>query len=171
MKIIFAVLAVFLLPPERQAAGGSSAAEACALLTNAEIEASLGESVKDRKPGAQATGPLTTSQCYFATSAARSVSLTVTRRSASTHSTFTVREYWRRQFHNPEHDQDAEPDRRARPIADVGEEAYWTGNRFAGALYVLKGEAFLRISIGGIRDEQARIATSKALALAALKRL
>jgi len=56
-------------------------------------------------------------------------------------------------------------------IAGVGEEAYWTGNRFAGALYVLRGDMFLRISVGGIRDQQARIATAKALALAALKRL
>jgi len=37
--------------------------------------------------------------------------------------------------------------------------------------YALRGDLFLRISVGGIRDEQARIATAKAMALAALKRL
>jgi hypothetical protein len=166
------VFAVFLIAHDRQYDAASPApAEACALLTSAEIEASLGESVKERRPGTQATGQLATSQCYFGTSSARSVSLTLTRRNDSGHSTLTPREYWRRQFHASEQDKDAEPDGRARPIAGVGEEAYWTGNRFAGALYVLKGEAFLRISVGGLRDEETRIATSKALALAALKRL
>jgi hypothetical protein len=95
--------------------------------------------------------------------------LTVTRTNAVGRSRLTPREYWRKQFHPAERDR--EPDRRGRPIPDVGEEAYWTGNRFAGALYVLRGETFLRISVGGIRDEQARIEASKALALAALKRL
>ncbi len=166
------VFALFLIAHDRQNAAASSAPpEACGLLTSAEIEASLGEPVKERTSGAQAAGPLATSQCYFGTSSARSVSLTLTRRIDSGKSTLTPREYWRRQFQASEQDKDSEPERRARPIAGVGEEAYWTGNRFAGALYVLKGEAFLRISVGGLRDEETRIATSKALALAALKRL
>jgi len=38
-------------------------------------------------------------------------------------------------------------------------------------LYVLQGDKFLRISIGGIRQEPERIEKSKALARAALKRL
>jgi len=96
------------------------------------------------------------------------VSLMVTRANAAGGSTLTPREYWRQQFHP--HEPEKERDTRARPIAAVGEEAYWTGNRFAGALYVLCGDTFLRVSVGGIRDEQARIATSKALALAAVKR-
>ena len=167
LVILFAVSLV--AEDGQRAAASSTPADACALLTSAEVEAVLGESVKERKPGTRATGGLLTSQCFFGTSTARSVSLTVTRANAAGRSALTPREYWRRQFHRPE--QENERDTRARPIAGVGEEAYWTGNRFAGALYVLRGDAFLRISVGGIQDEEARIAAAKALARAAVKRL
>jgi len=53
----------------------------------------------------------------------------------------------------------------------VGEEAFWVGNRIMGALYVLKGNAFLRISVGGEKDESVRITKTKTLAQKALKRL
>ena len=39
------------------------------------------------------------------------------------------------------------------------------------ALYVLKGTRFVRISVGGVRDETARLQRSKALARAAAKRM
>jgi hypothetical protein len=169
LRLIFLVAVGLLIGHGHGAAASSAPAEACALLTNADIEAVLGEPVKERKPGTQATGGLLTSQCFFGTSTARSVSLAVTGANAVGRSTLTPREYWRRQFHP--HEPEKERDTQARPIAGVGEEAYWTGNRFAGALYVLRGDAFLRVSVGGIRDEEARIAAAKALALAALKHL
>jgi hypothetical protein len=53
----------------------------------------------------------------------------------------------------------------------VGEEAYWTGNPITGALYVLKGNSFLRISVGGSADEEARFQKAKTLAQKALLRL
>ncbi len=60
--------------------------------------------------------------------------------------------------------------RKPRPIDGLGEEAYWVGNPISGALYVLKGNSFLRISVGGVREESARIEKSKALARAVVKR-
>src|SRR2546426_6404913 len=36
-----------------------------------------------------------------------------------------------------------------RVIDGLGQEAYWMGSSITGALYVLKGDAFLRISIRG----------------------
>jgi len=56
-------------------------------------------------------------------------------------------------------------------IKGVGEQAYWVGSPMVGALYVLKGNTFLRISVGGVREEAARIQKSVALARLALKRL
>lgn len=38
-------------------------------------------------------------------------------------------------------------------------------HKSAGALYVLKGNSFLRISVGGVREESAQIEKSVALAL------
>ncbi|MGA9996591.1 MAG: hypothetical protein WBP93_14335 [Pyrinomonadaceae bacterium] len=56
-------------------------------------------------------------------------------------------------------------------INGIGDEAFWTGNRVGGALYVLKKNSFIRISIGGTGDEATKINKSKALAKKALARL
>lgn len=45
------------------------------------------------------------------------------------------------------------------------------GNPITGILYVLQGDVFLRLSVGGIRKESARLEKSKALARAAIRRL
>ena len=56
-------------------------------------------------------------------------------------------------------------------VSGVGDDAYWTGSRVGGALYVLKGNAYLRISIGGSGDQTSRINKSKTLAQKAIARL
>jgi len=53
----------------------------------------------------------------------------------------------------------------------VGEEAFWAGNRVGGALYVLKGDVFIRISVGGPDNQEKKIEKSKTLAQKALGRL
>ena len=55
-------------------------------------------------------------------------------------------------------------------IEGLGEEAFWAGNRFGGALYVLEKNYILRISVGGPGDPSAKLARSKALAEKALLR-
>ena len=52
-----------------------------------------------------------------------------------------------------------------------GDEAFWTGNPLVGALYVLKDDSYLRISIGGAEEASVKIQKTKALAQKALKRL
>lgn len=152
----------------------SSSDLACGLLTNAEIERIAGMPVVERKPTTQPAGGLLLSQCYFGTSSSRSVSLAVAG-AAPGRTKLTPTEYWRQQFHPREGREESKGEREreseARAIPGVGDEAYWAGNRIAGALYVLRGRTFLRISVGGISDEAQRIETSKALAVAALKRL
>jgi hypothetical protein len=54
-------------------------------------------------------------------------------------------------------------------IAGLGEEAYWVGTSITGALYVLQGRKFLRISVGGVHEESARIEKTRVLARAAMK--
>lgn len=56
-------------------------------------------------------------------------------------------------------------------ITGVGDDAYWVNSRVSGALYVLKGNSFIRISLGGAEDDAARQKKAKALALKALARL
>ena len=173
-------------------AGSAKEIDVCALLTSAEIEAVQGEPVKETKPSARPTGGFLLLQCFFPTATfAKSVSLTLAVPDPAKPSAPGPREYWQKQFHPPEQgekekDEPAAGQAKApkkteeerekelskpRPVDGVGEEAYWVGNAITGALYVLKGNAFLRISVGGEKDESARIAKTKTLAQKALKRL
>ena len=68
-------------------------------------------------------------------------------------------------------DDDEDAARKPRAISSLGEEAYWVGSPLAGALYVLQGNLFLRVSVGGVPKESTRIAKSKSLATAILSRL
>lgn len=67
-------------------------------------------------------------------------------------------------------------DEGARPpkiINGIGDQAFWSGNRVGGALYVVQKhkEAFVRLSVGGSDNEEKKIEKSKALAQKALSRL
>jgi hypothetical protein len=171
MLFLTLILSVAASQPPRAA---SSSDLACGLLTNAEIERIAGTPVVERKPTTQPAGGLLMSQCYFGSLTSRSVSLAVAG-AAPGRTKLTPTEYWRQQFHPRESRGERHGERErvseARAIPGVGDEAYWAGNRIAGALYVLRGRTFLRISVGGIADEAQRIETSKALAIAALRKL
>ncbi len=56
-------------------------------------------------------------------------------------------------------------------MTGIGDEAFWVGDHGVATLHVLKGDAFLRISVGGGGDESTRIEKTKTLARKALKRL
>jgi hypothetical protein len=160
--------------------------DACALLTRAEIQVVQSEPVEEIIPSAQPSGGFVLSLCFYRTTT-KSVSLGVAAPDPAKPSAFTPREFWEKQFHPPEPVEEEkhvagkapkkaevereEELRKPRPIDGLGEEAYWVGNPISGALYVLKGNSFLRISVGGVREESARMEKSKALARAALKRL
>jgi hypothetical protein len=158
----------------------------CSLLTSKDIQAVQGVPVQETKPSDQPGAGLIMSQCLFRTATPdKSISVAVASPGATSPRTF-----WKKQFH-PDQDaakaKDAHSDRaekkpvaenkeeeehnRPRAISGVGEEAYWVGGPIVGALYVLKGNTFLRVSVGGIREESARIEKSVTLARAALKRL
>ena len=161
---------------------GETRCEACDLLTAAEVAAVQGEPVKDRRPSAGPPGPFAVSQCYYVVGTlSKSVVLTVYREDGSGASR-RVKDFWREQFPSEaEREQGERAERSAggdeeesappRRIAGVGEAAYWAGNGGVGALYVLKKESFIRISIGGADDEATKIRKSKALARKALARL
>ncbi len=56
-------------------------------------------------------------------------------------------------------------------VADLGDEAFWTGTQISTALYVLKGDSYIRISVGGAGDQALKLEKSRKLAEFALKRL
>jgi hypothetical protein len=163
--------------------------DVCLLLTSAEIEAVQGEPVKEARPSVQPNGSMRMSQCLFRTATfAKSVTVALVAPAPGKSSALTPRKFWRTQFHPPEPKDEEErpvpgeaPDKvgsegeeeapKPRHIGDLGEESYWVGNGITGALYVLQGDVFLRISIGGVHEESARIEKAKALACDVMKRL
>jgi hypothetical protein len=141
-----------------------------------------GDAVQETKPSTQPSGGLVMSQCLFRTAnPSKSVSVAVASAGAT-----SPRAFWQKQFRSG-HPESGEKEKekatagskeakeeegtQPRTIQGVGEQAYWVGSPMVGALYVLKGNTFLRISVGGVREEPARIQKSVALARLALKRL
>jgi len=87
-----------------------------------------------------------------------------------------VRAFWKHHFDGEERENKpvanrTEPESRVRHIEGVGDDAVWSGNRLAGALYVLKGDTIVRVSVGGSASEEQKIEKAKALAARAIRRL
>jgi len=68
-------------------------------------------------------------------------------------------------------DEKEETEKEPEKVEGIGDEAFWTGNRVGGALYVLKGNSYFRISVGGAGDTADKIRKSKILAQSILGRL
>ena len=118
-------------------------ATACQVLTKKEIAAVQGEAYTEVKLTPRDGG----SQCFYQLPTfTKSVSVDVTRGN------------WTR----PEE---------ALRVRGVGDEAFWAGNKAAGSLYVRKGAAVLRVSVGGPGTEKEKLAKSKRLAAFGVRRL
>jgi hypothetical protein len=144
---------------------------ACDLLAPHEIQTVQHVNVEGSKPSDQQQRSLRFAQCLFtAADFVHSVSLTVITADAAGGA--AVQTYWANTFHRRPMSAHAsrkkDPPRR---IAEMGDEAFWTGDSRTGALYVLAGDSVLRISVGGVTDEAERIRRSRRLAQAALQRL
>ena len=157
--------------------------DACALLTSKEIELVQGEPIREIKLTGQSTGGFSVSQCFFTLPTfTNSVSLQVTQKGEGPGAA-DPKQFWRNTFHREntkEKDMDhnkkrgEEEGEKGTPpqkIPGIGDDAYWTGSRVGGALYVLKKDVFFRISVGGAGDEKAKLKKSKTLAQQALKRI
>jgi hypothetical protein len=158
--------------------------EACSLLTMDEIHAIHGATIVDTKSSEGPGGSFLVSQCYYASAEPNlSVSLAITQPNPAFEN--SPRDYWNQTFgpyrltgeketeregegKGKEEEEKAIPPKK---VDGVGEEAFWAGNRVGGALYVLKGNVFFRISVGGPGDESVKLEKSKQLAQKALSRL
>jgi len=166
--------------------------DACTLISPKNIQAIQGEPLKETKSSVRLDGGFDVSQCFFTLPTfTNSISLVVTQRGDGPGAR-DPKEFWREAFRNSETDSKArETDRdkdhdkardqgraeedeesaKAVKISHVGDEAFWSGNRVGGALYVLKGNAFVRVSVGGSGEQRAQIKKAKALAQIVLKHL
>ena len=160
--------------------------EVCGLLTKGEIEAIQGSPIKETKSSARSDAAFRVSQCFYtATEFSKSVSVAVMQRDPGRPTTTSPKDFWKEGFgrysgNEKERDKDKEETERKeekeesvppKKIEGIGEEAFWASNRFGGVLYILKGDAFISISLGGSENEETKIKKSKALAQKALQRL
>jgi hypothetical protein len=187
MRSSCGVLLAFLLaaaPAHAAGAAASAVPDACSLLKPADIAAVQEAKLVEAKNSAGREGGAAVAQCFFLTEpAVRSISLrwvTAPRDGDAD----AARARWRAVFHGEREDAEErdrehgeggkereEEEHPPLPVKGLGEEAFWTGGPASGALYVLAGETFLRISIGGVSDPTLRIEKTKKLATAALRRL
>ena len=154
----------------------AAAADACALLTAADIRRVQGQEPKEMKASERRSGELTLQQCFYALpDFSRSVSLEVTRGARA-------RELWKERFRAREEREDDEDERakkgdreeeedRPERVRGVGEEAFWSGGLRLGGLYVLGKNAILRLSVGGNEPKAKKLRRLVALARSALRRL
>jgi hypothetical protein len=153
--------------------------DVCALITLDEIQTIQGSPIKESKSSARADAGLRVSQCFYtATEFSKSVNLALVQRDSNRLSGRSPKDFWKEKFdpyenEEPQKDSDDEKEKGPPPkkIASLGDDAYWASNRFGGTLYVLKGDAFISIGLGGTDDQETKIEKSKALAKKALQRL
>lgn len=161
---------------------------ACSLITNDEVQKIQGSPVKDTKPSESADSSFRFTQCFYTTEVFnQSVSLAVTQRNPDSASARDPKTFWKETFGRYESrvkDQEGDEEKKKslseedeergappKKIEGVGDGAWWSANRMGGALYVLKGNVFIRISVGGPESEASKIEKSKALAAKAVSRL
>ncbi len=171
--------------------------DACALISSKEIEAVQGEAVRETKLSGQAGGGLHISQCFYTLPTfSNSISQLIAQKGDGTDAK-DPKEFWRETFvkgaakerererEREREKKDRDKDKKAggrseeeeeegsppQKVTGVGDDAYWIGSRVGGALYVLKGSSYVRISIGGGSDQSNKITKSKTLAQKAMARL
>ena len=165
-------------PEARGAAGGAPGPygiDPCALLADEDLRAVQERVLEERIPSEREGASFRVLQGLYRTpdvtgSVSLALSVTVSGSGADSETGAGPRRYWSERFHGPE----AAPspkEQPPRPVPGLGDEAFWVGDAVAGSLYVLDGGRFLRLSVGGVREEAVRRERAVALAARALARL
>jgi hypothetical protein len=147
--------------------GGGRAPNACQVLSARDVAAVQGARFKSAKLKESGTRDIQMSQCVYALPRS-SDSVTVDLIRGNT------RSFWKKHFASEQlASTKPRPEREAHAmrVDGVGDEAVWSGNRLAGALYVMKGETIVRVSVGGDVSQEQKIEKAKKLAARALRRL
>jgi len=159
------------------------ARDACSLVSKEEVESVQQASVNDAKSSERSDGTFRISQClYAAAEFSKSVNLALIQVDPNQPSKRTPKDFWEEKFGAYEGrssdsstslgmTEESEKGPPPKKITGLGDEAFWVSNRFGGILYILKGNAFISIGIGGTDGEEAKLEKSKVLAQKALQRL
>ncbi len=139
------------------------APNACQVLSARDVAAVQGARFKSTKLKESGTRELQVSQCLYALPRlSDSVSVDLIRGDTQA--------FWKKHLQlvsNVRHEREAE----TIAVDGVGDAAVWSGTRIAGALYVLKGDTIVRVSVGGDAPREQKIERAKKLAARAIRRL
>ena len=158
---------------------GAVVRDACNLLSKEEVESVQAARVNETKSSEHSDDLFRVSQCFYTTAEfSKSVSLALVQENPDQQNKRSPKDFWKEKFdpyqnEEPKTKTGGEKEQGPAPkkIEGLGDEAYWVSNRFGGTLYILKGDAFISIGLGGTDDEQTKLNKSKALAQKALQRL
>ena len=152
---------------------------ACTLVSKEEVESVQQTPVNDAKSSERSDGTFRISQCvYTAAASSISVNLALIQADPNEPGKRSPKDFWKEKF-DPYEDEEPKTNRgdkkeqsaTPKTITNLGDQAFWMSNRFGGTLYVLKGDAFISVEVGGTDDEATKLTKSKALAQKALQRL
>lgn len=139
---------------------------ACELLTRSEVKAVQGQAFAEAKLTHSQFDGMTASQCFYRLpSFVDSISIEVIRPESGA---MTANDLWQKITGKRVAKMTAKGRDHGQTIESLGDTAIWAGNKTAGALYVLKGDTILRISVGGAGTEEEKIAKTRTLAELAL---
>ena len=167
--------------------------DVCALITRQEMESVQRSPIKETKSSVHSDAGFRISQCFYtAEDSSRSVSLAVTQRDPASSAKRSVKDFWNETFGRFANDEKESSDDKVhretlreqgrreteekvfippKKIDGIGDGAFWSPNPAGGAIYVLKKNVVIRISIGGHDNEESKLDKSKALARKAIDRL
>jgi len=167
--------------------------DVCGLITKQEIEAIQRSAIKETKSSVRSDAGFRVSQCFYtAEDFSKSVSLAVTQRDLASSSKRSVKDFWNETLGRAsDEEKESSVDKQARgssreyprsqgeekvfippkKIDGIGDDAFWSPNPAGGAIYVLKKDVFIRISVGGRDNEEGKLDKSKALAQKVINRL
>jgi len=163
----------------------SASRDACSLVSKKEVGSVQAAVVKETNSSERSDGIFRFCQCFYtATEFSKSINLALVEKDPNQLGKRSPKDFWNEKF-GPYTTNERERDGKAqtkpgeerekgappKKISGLGDDAYWVSNRFGGMLYVLKGDAFLSIGVGGTDDENTKLNKSKMLAQKALQRL
>lgn len=166
-----------LANPAHSESVANAAPDVCALIEKSEIASVQGEPVRSVAPSSYTSDGLTFSQCYYTVMSAEgsknlSVHLQVIRSAAKSPGRNVIRNFWEKlKSEKGRSEKEEQEGGKPMPVSGLGDEAFWMGNNLMGAIYALKKDKIVRISVGGPGDAKTRIEKSKTLAQKSLQRL
>lgn len=194
--LLYSVIALILIScgAQAQTNNAKTKPDLCALITKEEVQVVQKEAVKEVKSSSQAFDNRLITQCFYQlTTYAKSISVQVTQASPEHPEKANLLDFWKEKFHSRtetesesererENERENEKGKRKEikkakqsngfeKIPNLGDESFLVGNQITRALYVLKKNNIIRISIGGAEKDEIKLQKMKILAGKLINRL